>query len=283
MPAQRIKITAVFFVLLSAIVLGAFIFPLLKIEEKLNEKTARVYRRLTLVKNFSILAKQGKLEYAFSESQDTPFDISRALALIQKWAAEAGVSIETIGVKEPQEAQGDYSYKFTPIELNVLAPEPAILRFIDGLERLKFLCRIVRVAIKNNTREPDNLQGSIRLDKIDIIRAPSPELSDRPGRFLSPKDSAARPTGRNLFKQLVCAQPKNIALMEDGKTGAFIKDLSLVGIIEDNGAKAVIEDKKNSKTYFLNIGDEISDARVAQIRESEVILELSGARYTLSM
>jgi type II secretory pathway component PulC len=59
------------------------------------------------------------------------------------------------------------------------------------------------------------------------------------------------------------------------------KDITLVGIISGDQPQAVIEDKKNQKTYHLNKGQSFGEFRVEDIQEGKIILENNGKKYEL--
>ncbi len=63
----------------------------------------------------------------------------------------------------------------------------------------------------------------------------------------------------------------------------MVKDLSLIGIISGSTPQAVIEDKKNQKTYYLTKGQFIGESQVEDIQEGKIILNHNGQRYELYM
>lgn len=60
-----------------------------------------------------------------------------------------------------------------------------------------------------------------------------------------------------------------------------LKYLSLIGIIGGERPQAVIEDKKDKKTYFLNKGQTVSGMKVEDILEDRIILEFDGEKIEL--
>ncbi len=61
----------------------------------------------------------------------------------------------------------------------------------------------------------------------------------------------------------------------------MIKDLNLIGIISGENPQAIIEDKKNQKTFYLSKGQSISEFKVEDIQEGKVVLSYQGQRYEL--
>ena len=62
-----------------------------------------------------------------------------------------------------------------------------------------------------------------------------------------------------------------------------VKDLNLLGIVSGKNPQAIIEDKKEGKTHFVNKGDAIGFLRVEEITEDKVILNYRGERVDLAL
>jgi len=60
-------------------------------------------------------------------------------------------------------------------------------------------------------------------------------------------------------------------------------DMNLVGIISGENPQAVIEDKKNQRTYYLSEGQMIGDLRVDSIQEGKIILDRMGQKFELHL
>ena len=61
----------------------------------------------------------------------------------------------------------------------------------------------------------------------------------------------------------------------------FLKDLVLVGISWGKEPQAMIESKKLKQTYFLNVGDVISNLKIEAILKNKVILSYKGQKGEL--
>jgi len=59
---------------------------------------------------------------------------------------------------------------------------------------------------------------------------------------------------------------------KEKKVRKDIRDLKLVGILWSNDPQAMVEDVKNSKTYLLGVGDQISRWKVSRIDRDKVVL-----------
>jgi len=59
------------------------------------------------------------------------------------------------------------------------------------------------------------------------------------------------------------------------------KNLSLVGVLSGDNPQAVIEDKKEQKTYYLNKGQYIGDLQIEDIKTNSVILNRNSQKYEL--
>lgn len=128
-------------------------------------------------------------------------------------------------------------------------------------------------------------QGSTPLPKEENVQALSQKEKKGEGS-LSAEDSkkpymyyAAELEKRNIFGPSLYAEnpasPGEPALKES------IKDLNLLGIVSGKNPQAIIEDKKEGKTHFVNKGDSIGPLRVEEITEDRVILNYRGERLDL--
>lgn len=63
----------------------------------------------------------------------------------------------------------------------------------------------------------------------------------------------------------------------------ILKDINLVGVISGDPSQAIIEDKKQQKTYYLSKDQYIGEIRIEDIQEGKVILEHKGQRYELHL
>jgi type II secretory pathway component PulC len=61
----------------------------------------------------------------------------------------------------------------------------------------------------------------------------------------------------------------------------ILSQINLVGIISGANPQAVIEDKKNQKTFYVSKGQYIGQFRVSDIQEGKVILEYNGQQYEI--
>jgi len=60
-----------------------------------------------------------------------------------------------------------------------------------------------------------------------------------------------------------------------------LKDMNLVGIITGDNPQAIIEDKKNQKTYYVNKGQYIGEFLIEDILEGKVIISRNNERFEL--
>jgi hypothetical protein len=215
-------------------------------------------------------------------------DSAGALGQIKDLAAQAGVSLKDIKFQRAKEIRGVYSYQALPIELGICGPETAVLQFLFSFKKIGFLCRVVSVYLNADAANEGLVYGRFVLEKIDL-RGPvegwnEARLRDFLRRYQDQekenKDHVF--SGKKLFKASLVQKTKNIQVAAfAGKD--ILKDLNLVGIIRDPEVKAIIEDKKAAKTYFLNVGDRLNELKVAKILDKEVILDANGAQYTLAL
>ena len=254
--------------------------PLLNLNRELNTQLMQVKSRISALKPYLSSLPKDKAMVPLKKNLKG-VDISQALLEIQKLADETEIKIENVRLKDVQEVKNGYVYLKTPVELGVYGCEVALGRFMAGLEKLRFLCHMTRLTIRADSKDEDKIRSLIKLEKIDLIKSRKLGSSFDFGPY--PLRVDMQQTGnRRLFKAPLVLTSKNVRVSLDGR-GDVIKDLNLVGIIQDDERKAVIEDRKTSKTYFLSVSDTISDMKVTDIKENEVILEIGSAQYSLTL
>ncbi|MEI8175580.1 MAG: hypothetical protein WCG78_01800 [Candidatus Omnitrophota bacterium] len=92
--------------------------------------------------------------------------------------------------------------------------------------------------------------------------------------------------GRNIFAP---ALREDAPVAEEGAAGQGPKleeikgQLNLLGILGGDTPQAIIEDKRNQKSYFLTKDGSFDDIRVKEILENKVILVYKGQEFELSL
>ena len=260
---------------------------------RLDGEITQLHDRLSNTKAYQVIAKDNPTAQPVSLGDSKNVDLADALLLIQQLANTSGVSIESIKPNESIKTRTkSVSYAITPIDLSIYCQEPSLARFMAGLEKCKFLVRISSISVSPDGRNEGMIHGHIKLEKIDLVsfRAndmrlvawnKKVDLKEGRGVDYQKQDEAhfSVIANKRLFKSPEESKSKNIQPMEDRKD--FLQDINLVGIMDDNGRKAIVEDKKTSKTYYLSAGDSISGMKVSEIKQNEVVLEKDGTSYSL--
>ncbi|MCU0665998.1 MAG: hypothetical protein MUF05_02775 [Candidatus Omnitrophica bacterium] len=65
--------------------------------------------------------------------------------------------------------------------------------------------------------------------------------------------------------------------------GELFKNINLVGIMLEPTPQAVIEDKKNQRTYYLTVGQSFGDMTVEEIHDGKIIIDYKGQKMELSI
>lgn len=212
-------------------------------------------------------------------------ELTVALAELQRVASDAGLHITALRPQQGQECRQGPGVVATPIAMTLEGTEDSFIRFLRELRRLSFLCRPVSLDLAPQRSGDGTMHVQLVVEKIDKARG------DRIGRVSKPfppldyraaGDPLASFTPKRIFKTPAVIKPKNIQAAS-GEETAPLKDLYLVGIVDDGGVRAVIEDKKALKTYFLNTGDRLGQATVVAIKGQEVILEVGREQYTMAL
>lgn len=86
--------------------------------------------------------------------------------------------------------------------------------------------------------------------------------------------------GRQIFKSIASS-------FDSSQTGEnlnnvdAVKDINLIGVVKGEGLQAIVEDKKNQKTYYLTKGQSFGEFQVEEIEETKVIVNYKGKRFEL--
>ena len=91
---------------------------------------------------------------------------------------------------------------------------------------------------------------------------------------------SSRMAGKGVFRGSSYAQTES----QDGQEpGGELSggNLGLVGIVPGDNPQAIIEEKKNQKTYYLIKGQSVNGITIENISEDKVTLEYRGKRLTL--
>lgn len=86
---------------------------------------------------------------------------------------------------------------------------------------------------------------------------------------------------RNIFGPSLYTEPE--APSGEPALQESLKDLTLIGIVSGKIPQAILEDKKEGKTFFVNPGDSVGLLRVEEIREDRVIFNYRGERVDLPL
>lgn len=87
---------------------------------------------------------------------------------------------------------------------------------------------------------------------------------------------------KELFKtSILQGEEKPTAAAGSSTLADLSANLTLLGIVLDDRAQAIIQDKKTQKSYFLYKGNSIGEIKVEDILESKVILSYQGEKIEL--
>lgn len=113
--------------------------------------------------------------------------------------------------------------------------------------------------------------------RLEKNTAPAPAVKEglKPFEFYS-----AAAGGRSIFGAPVNRESRITAVKGQPES---IKEINLVGIIAEHPPQAIIEDKKNQKTYTLSEGQSLGEFEILEIREGKVILSSKGGSYELDI
>lgn len=86
--------------------------------------------------------------------------------------------------------------------------------------------------------------------------------------------------GRDLFVKRIA--PKSTGPANSRKIAELVERLQMVGFLSDDPAKAIVQDKKSSKTFYLKQGDVFLDGvKVNNITKNSITIEYYGEIFDL--
>ena len=90
-----------------------------------------------------------------------------------------------------------------------------------------------------------------------------------------------RTSGRNIFggSSYIQTESQGYGMEPSGEMSGG--NVELVGIVPGDNPQAIVENKKNQKTYYLIKGQSIDEITVEDISGDKVVLEYRGKRMTL--
>ncbi len=244
------------------------LWPLGQLKQDIGASISRLEYRTAFVNAYRQKQKETIHERFGVSGMDEP----QVLLKLQETAQKAGMHLEHVDVK-PSQAKRDHEYQAVAFDLIVSGPEAGLLNFLEGMKISGFLCRLNSLEVSAEARQQGLIRARMRVEKIDHAGI----------QFVFRKKDAHAATfvpKRQLFKETASNTVKNVGSSQKARPDR-IKDLSLVGIVDDNGRKAVIEDKQSQKTVFLTEGDCLEGFCIVEIASGEVTLEHEGVTFNL--
>ena len=260
--------------------------PLFGVYRGLKMRLSELKHRISDVQVFAPQLK--KLEPAsFTEIKNLQgVAMAEVFSEIQKLASQEGVVLERIKFNGGGAEGEKQLFRNVSFELSLRSPEAAYLKFLRGLRRLNFLCRVNHLKVRADAKNEGMILSDVYLEKIDILGPVSEKDLSQPflkeGSAEKLQDASGFLIKGNLFKMPVIKVAKDIQVSQ-GQGSGILKNLKLVGIVDDGGVKAALEDLKTQKTYFLKEGDSLAGLKLDEIKKDEVIFEAEGAQYSLVM
>lgn len=114
--------------------------------------------------------------------------MSSLLTVLQKHARHAGVSLRRV---QPQARTVHASYEELPLSVALTGRYHSIARFVDRVERSRYLMRVERMLLRAERMVSDTLRAQVRLSLVTLRRGSS-SPADSSGRGRSPAPAEGR-------------------------------------------------------------------------------------------
>ncbi len=269
---------------------GWVIGPLWGFKQMTGRAVSQALERFEAVRLFAELRAGGRLAPA-AAAATLPLSDARALDRLRGLIEACGLQLISAAAAPEQHIKTGVRYRKVSWRFTLEGGEAALQNFFSRLPELGFLCRVARVEVTPSPKGKEGVVASITLEKIDFFsRAVAWSGADLRGRLLAaaqpPKNTSAPPHAaprRRLFKAPIAAPPPAPLTPATPTAPALLNSLTLVGIVDDNGVKAILEDRAAGQTVYLSFQDEVGDLIVEEITGQEVILSRGSERYRLSL
>lgn len=118
----------------------------------------------------------------------------------------------------------------------------------------------------------------------EIVLSESPQSA----RIVRPLELAAQEKSLDFYVQgtkdrplFGCVSAPLAEVVASDSHLDLMKDLGLVGIFSGEKSQAVIENKKDKKTFYVSKGEWIGEFQVFDIQEGQVVLDYHGQKFKL--
>ena len=125
-----------------------------------------------------------------------------------------------------------------------------------------------------------------KLDRIWSAGARPARSDARPAALYTPAANAEPLPDKDLFKSLEQPPPNSVSGPAPARVASLDQILSnynLAGIIGGPQPQAIIEDKRQGKTFFLNVGDMLGEIRIVAIKEGKVVIAIGSEQAELDL
>lgn len=255
--------------------------PLIQHCARAKQELRSLNRRILLIHQWKAASRGNGPSGYRGTSPEPQSDLAEALLQLQNLGQDTGLNILSIHPKVVKKGRMGEPYRKTLIELNARGPEASLIAFLSGLRTCGFLCQISRLRINADRSEERMLSVQAILEKIDVLNISAEAPYFAASKQQNEETFAVKHT-RRLFKSPRIVAPK-IVHVSGADPAEAIKNLSLVGIIEDGERKAVIEDRKSAKTHILKQNDDMAGLVIKEIGEGVVVLEAAGTAFRLDL
>ncbi|MFH0877168.1 MAG: hypothetical protein V1863_02975 [Candidatus Omnitrophota bacterium] len=263
-------------------VYGLSVFsPLIRQCDRTRRQVGSLRRRISLIGEWRASSGGRDASGSLQANVKPQSDLAEALSQLQSLGQATGLTILSIQPKALKKSQPALPYQTTLIELDARGSEMALRAFLSRLKTCGFLCQVNRLRIAADRSEERILLVRATLEKIDVLDVPAEAPYAAASQQDDEKTFSVKRT-RSLFKSPQRNVVKIVSAAGDDQA-QVIKNLSLVGIIEDNGRKAVLEDRRSAKTHFVRESDVLAGLVIKEISQGAVVLEAAGEAYRLDL
>ena len=132
----------------------------------------------------------------------------------------------------------------------------------------------------------DRVQAHKKLNRLWLAGSHASPTEKTSSLLSAVKESAVALPDKDLFKFLEASPSAPSRTNSPDRVtslNSLLANYTLSGIIGGDQPQAIIEDKKEGKTFFLNVGDTLGDIRIIAIEEGKVIVAVGNEQAELNL
>ncbi len=154
-----------------------------------------------------------------------------------------------------------------------LEPIPRVLLFACGALTIWILFHVVY----------DRVEAAMQIKKLWAAGSKAAAQDLAPAAAALPSDLSGGLPAKDIFKGIEEGPARGTAPARVASLDQIMANYTLGGILGGDQPQAIIEDKQQSKTYFLNVGDTLGEIKIIAITDEKVTVAVGDEQADLTL